>query len=257
MRETKNDIKWKHNFDNYKDYVIKHGRLPKVAEIWNEIPIGTWLRNQRKLLNEGKLDRKRMRLMDSFKLLWRADTYKIVEYRNVIETQKILKQNESIRSTERTPLTDMVNVSPDIIKRAIDKGLNCCEAIVRAKHEDNYKIFSNAASSIELLAAHAIHKNVSKPTLLLLKYITGNFNISSIEINMHNIDNRILEVLTEIPAREAEIVKLYFGYTDGIPHKLIELGKQYGITKSRASQIIIRAIKKLKQPNRYKKMMQS
>jgi RNA polymerase primary sigma factor len=62
---------------------------------------------------------------------------------------------------------------------------------------------------------------------------------------------KAMKILTE---REQTILKLRFGFDDGRPRTLEEVGKVYGVTRERIRQIEEKAIKKLKHPSRKEKL---
>lgn len=55
--------------------------------------------------------------------------------------------------------------------------------------------------------------------------------------------NKLIDYLTE---REKEIVKLYFGFYEGVTHTEQEIANKLGVTKSYISAVLIRAINKLR-----------
>jgi RNA polymerase primary sigma factor len=59
--------------------------------------------------------------------------------------------------------------------------------------------------------------------------------------------HQVLETLTE---REAGVVALRFGLTDGQPKTLDEIGKAYGVTRERIRQIESKTMSKLRHPSR-------
>lgn len=62
----------------------------------------------------------------------------------------------------------------------------------------------------------------------------------------------IEQVLDTLNVREAEILRLRFGFYDGIPKTLEEVGKVFGLTGERVRQIERKAIRKLRNPKRSK-----
>ena len=64
---------------------------------------------------------------------------------------------------------------------------------------------------------------------------------------------RSMQILTE---REQMILKLRFGFDDGRPRTLEEVGKVYNVTRERIRQIEEKALRKLKHPNRKDKLDQ-
>jgi RNA polymerase primary sigma factor len=57
-------------------------------------------------------------------------------------------------------------------------------------------------------------------------------------------------VLGTLPEREAGVVSLRFGLTDGQPKTLDEIGKVYGVTRERIRQIESKAMSRLRHPSR-------
>lgn len=63
--------------------------------------------------------------------------------------------------------------------------------------------------------------------------------------------NNILQGLTE---REEKVLRLRFGLEDGRTRTLEEVGKEFNVTRERIRQIEAKAIRKLKKPNRAKRL---
>jgi RNA polymerase primary sigma factor len=57
-------------------------------------------------------------------------------------------------------------------------------------------------------------------------------------------------VLTTLSEREAGIIRLRFGFTDGQPHTLDEISRVYGVTRERIRQIEAKTMVKLRHPSR-------
>jgi len=60
------------------------------------------------------------------------------------------------------------------------------------------------------------------------------------------------ELLNTLSEREREIIYLRFGFKDGTPKTLEEIGKIFGITRERVRQIEAKIIKKFKHPSKRK-----
>ena len=58
-------------------------------------------------------------------------------------------------------------------------------------------------------------------------------------------------VLESLNEREAEIVKLYFGFEGGQPLTLEQIGQRFDLTRERVRQIKERALAKLRRPSIY------
>ena len=70
------------------------------------------------------------------------------------------------------------------------------------------------------------------------------------EVSAKAIEERISEVLDTLLPREAEILRLRFGLSDGTFRTLEQLGSIFGITRERVRQIEKKALMKLRHPKR-------
>lgn len=70
------------------------------------------------------------------------------------------------------------------------------------------------------------------------------------ELLKEELDN----VLKDLTDREERVLRLRYGLDDNHPRTLEEVGKEFGVTRERIRQIEAKAIKKLKHPNRRKKL---
>ncbi len=70
------------------------------------------------------------------------------------------------------------------------------------------------------------------------------------------LKQRITEVLKSLAQREREVIELRFGLLDGTMRTLDEVAKRYNITRERIRQIEARGIKKLKEDNRKKRLVE-
>jgi RNA polymerase primary sigma factor len=68
--------------------------------------------------------------------------------------------------------------------------------------------------------------------------------------SMTLLREQLHSVLATLPEREADVVSMRFGLTDGQPKTLDEIGKVYGVTRERIRQIESQAMTKLRNPSR-------
>src|SRR5512142_2451491 len=64
------------------------------------------------------------------------------------------------------------------------------------------------------------------------------------------MQDQLTSVLQTLSEREAGVVRLRFGLTDGQPHTLDEIGQVYGVTRERIRQIESKTMSKLRHPSR-------
>ena len=62
------------------------------------------------------------------------------------------------------------------------------------------------------------------------------------------------EVLSTLTPREEQVLRMRFGLTDGKPHTLEEVGKEFDVTRERIRQIESKDLRKLRHPSRSKKL---
>ena len=64
------------------------------------------------------------------------------------------------------------------------------------------------------------------------------------------LQDQLQSVLATLSEREAGVVRLRFGLTDGQPRTLDEIGQVYGVTRERIRQIESKTMSKLRHPSR-------
>ena len=64
------------------------------------------------------------------------------------------------------------------------------------------------------------------------------------------LHEQLQSVLASLPEREAGVLRLRFGLTDGQPRTLDEIGQVYGVTRERIRQIESKTMHKLRHPSR-------
>jgi RNA polymerase primary sigma factor len=69
-----------------------------------------------------------------------------------------------------------------------------------------------------------------------------------------SLKQELENILAELTEREAMVLKLRFGFEDGTPKTLEEVGKLYNVTRERIRQIEAKALQKLRNPTRSKQL---
>ena len=68
------------------------------------------------------------------------------------------------------------------------------------------------------------------------------------------LKEQLVDVMSTLTPREAEVIKLRFGLEDGRSRTLEEVGKEFDVTRERLRQIEAKALRKLRHPSRSKKL---
>ena len=72
------------------------------------------------------------------------------------------------------------------------------------------------------------------------------------ETNM--LREQLISVLSTLTPREEKVLRLRYGIDDSHPRTLEEVGKEFNVTRERIRQIEAKALRKLRHPNRIKKL---
>ena len=72
--------------------------------------------------------------------------------------------------------------------------------------------------------------------------------------NQPLLHEQLDEVVSTLTEREQRVIKLRFGWDDGRPRTLEEVGKEFNVTRERIRQIEAKALRKLRHPNRSRKL---
>jgi RNA polymerase primary sigma factor len=78
--------------------------------------------------------------------------------------------------------------------------------------------------------------------------------LPSVEAARKLLKERLKEILVDLTPREQKILSMRFGLEDGIPHTLEEVGKVFGVTRERIRQIENKALEKIRQHKKLKKL---
>ncbi len=68
------------------------------------------------------------------------------------------------------------------------------------------------------------------------------------------LKEQLLSVIDTLTPREQKVVRLRYGLDDGHPRTLEEVGKEFNVTRERIRQIESKALRKLRNPNRSKRL---
>lgn len=74
------------------------------------------------------------------------------------------------------------------------------------------------------------------------------------EVDNHKLYEEIDQVLATLEPREAEVLRVRFGFDGGPSATLEEAGRVFGVTRERIRQIEAKALRKLRHPSRSRKL---
>ncbi len=72
--------------------------------------------------------------------------------------------------------------------------------------------------------------------------------------SMQMLREQLQHILGELGRREREVLEMRFGFKDGRPHTLEEVGQAFNVTRERIRQIESKALRKLRHPGRSRKL---
>jgi RNA polymerase primary sigma factor len=82
---------------------------------------------------------------------------------------------------------------------------------------------------------------------LVDRFVSDQFASSEDEVMDHFLSEEIDTALNTLPARDARVLRLYFGLDGGKEHTLEEIGGMFGVTRERIRQLRDRALKRLRE----------
>lgn len=72
--------------------------------------------------------------------------------------------------------------------------------------------------------------------------------------NRRIIRDQLNEILTDLPPKERKIIEMRNGLIDGVYHTLEDVGKEFGVTRERIRQIEAKALEKMRQHEKIKRL---
>ena len=68
------------------------------------------------------------------------------------------------------------------------------------------------------------------------------------------LKEQLLAAIDTLTPREQKVIRLRYGLDDSHPRTLEEVGKEFNVTRERIRQIEAKALRKLRNPNRCKRL---
>jgi len=90
---------------------------------------------------------------------------------------------------------------------------------------------------------------------VLAEFIEDEKTVSpSVEAARTLLRERLQEILVDLTPREQKILAMRFGLADGITHTLEEVGNEFGVTRERIRQIEAKALERIREHQKLKKL---
>ena len=68
------------------------------------------------------------------------------------------------------------------------------------------------------------------------------------------LKERLLSVIDTLTPREQKVIRMRYGLDDGFPKTLEQVGLEFNVTRERIRQIEAKALRKLRNPSRSKRL---
>lgn len=82
----------------------------------------------------------------------------------------------------------------------------------------------------------------------------NNIVTPDVESNRRIIRDQLQEILADLPLKEKKIIEMRNGLIDGVYHTLEDVGKEFGVTRERIRQIEAKALEKMRQHEKIKRL---
>ena len=167
--------------------------------------------------------------------------------REIDNKDKIIRLPIAANDSRKKYEKQRLNLEQDQIKRLSDQeiseGLNIpLEKVIY------YRGLYNKTKSISLYTPVGEEKDTT-----LLELIPGNTDIENDTMKLM-LQEEVKEALSCLTDREREVIESRFGLKDGTARTLEETGKKLGVTRERIRQIESKALGKLRNPRRSRKL---
>ena len=167
--------------------------------------------------------------------------------RGIDNKDKIIRLPIATNDSRKKYEKQRLNLEQDQIKRLSDQeiseGLNIpLEKVIY------YHGLYNKTKSISLYTPVGEEKDTT-----LLELIPGNTDIENDTMKLM-LQEEVKEALSCLTDREREVIESRFGLKDGTARTLEETGKKLGVTRERIRQIESKALGKLRNPRRSRKL---
>ena len=167
--------------------------------------------------------------------------------RGIDNKDKIIRLPIAANDSRKKYEEQRLNLEQDQIKRLSDQEISK-ELNIPLEKVIYYHGLYNKTKSISLYTQVGEEKDTT-----LLELIPGNTDIENDTMKLM-LQEEVKEALSCLTDREREVIESRFGLKDGTARTLEETGKKLGVTRERIRQIESKALGKLRNPRRSRKL---
>ena len=155
-----------------------------------------------------------------------------------VHVDEQIKQVSELLDTHYCDSCTQHDVCPNLIKEI-------CEKVeIKEDRAYTYIMFLTPSVSIEELV-----ENEEEPV------DEDAFENMMEAINAAELKEIVASVFETLTPKEEKIIKMRFGFDDGVERTLEEVGREFGVTRERVRQIEAKALRKLRHPSRSKRLL--
>ena len=246
----KNIELWYEHFKILEEYIKEFSKLPKYNTVYKDFKLGQWLQNQKYFNKKGMLSEECLQALNNLFPYWCSSA----DFINMGNKSLLLNSDWKSKVPEGGVPIDTVFYR-DKLYEFLNKGIFDIETLllsdIELKLDQYYKCVSKVIPIIEpkyAVLLRVLYGEPVKAPLNELKEFFYSFCISSAE----QMQFKMNMMLCLLSARERAVLNMRFALHEDVDHNMTqeEVGEVLGVTRHRARQIEVRALRKLRHPNK-------
>ena len=239
---------WLNNLSIFKEYVNTNNCLPTSTTVYKEFNLGSWIRNQIRLINRGEMPDLWLQLLNDVNPYWNG-TKEEKEKEN--KRLMLSFHQKSKVPVGHTPIDEIYD-DKDKIFYCISNGVVDYEGLIRNSKVCRYikydaiECLSKVIKYIEPKYVHLFCaiKGIDTSDLDSLKEELQKLCVKSREEMIKKMD----KMISELTEREQKVIRLRFGLDSDKCLTLQDCTSIFNIEQESIRQIEVKALRKLRHP---------